>query len=110
MAVLHLASTQSSGAVVVRGQLRTTSGSMPFPLIFVRFGVSYRAVVTTTAEPSESSATFWMTALPKVRTPTSCARPLSCSAEERISEADAVFSSTSTVSGVAMSSPSPYVW
>ena len=176
-------------------------GSMPRLFMLFFFGVSYRAVVTTTAEPSESVATFchhdkrtrlgrnlhvglqsegrparrspaegekgsrggearaWITALPKVLLPTSWARPLSCdaqwrgageqeqaaaeealmvevvevavarrggrggrweaavgggrggvqacSAEARISEAEAVLESTSRKSGVVVSRPSP---
>jgi hypothetical protein len=59
-----------------------------------------------------ASHTVWMTAFPNVRgpeQPMSLARPLSCRAEARISEAEAVRESTSTYSGVVTSRPSAYL-
>ena len=58
------------------GQSRFPSTSMPRWLIFVFLGVWYCAIVTTTAEPSSSSSTVCMTALPNVLLPSSVARPL----------------------------------
>eukprot|EP00966_Prymnesium_polylepis_P065721 1524807-Prymnesium_polylepis.1 len=58
----------------------------------------------------DASGCARMTALPNVWLPTSVARPLSCSADARISDADAVFSSTSTSTRCDTYAPSSYVW
>lgn len=64
-----------------------------------RVPLTHLATVTKRAEPSSSSNTDWILPLPKVRSPTSVARPLSCSAPARISLALALPPFSSTANG-----------
>mmetsp|Transcript_5727 Transcript_5727/g.22626 ORF Transcript_5727/g.22626 Transcript_5727/m.22626 type:complete len:286 (-) Transcript_5727:754-1611(-) len=77
-----------------------TSGAMPTPSMGRSLtGLTYRASVRKSAPPPESGSTPCMRPLPYVCLPTTVARPASCSAAARISEALAVPSSTSTARG-----------
>src|SRR3989344_30393 len=62
---------------------------MPITLICLFLGVSQRATVNLTDEPSCNSSNDWTEPLPKVFSPTNCAKPKSCKAPATISEADA---------------------
>mmetsp|Transcript_22719 Transcript_22719/g.66965 ORF Transcript_22719/g.66965 Transcript_22719/m.66965 type:complete len:227 (+) Transcript_22719:141-821(+) len=69
-------------------------------------GVSYLAMVISSALPSRSFAIVCTRPLPYVLSPTSLARPFSWSAAASTSEAEAVFRSTSTRRGTSAKGPS----
>ena len=88
------------------GSATSKFGFTPVPLKFPLFFVSTVATVSFTAEPPESSCVYYITPLPAVEVPTSCAFDSSRSASANSSPQEAVPEFTITAIGIEIFSAS----
>src|SRR3954452_16148336 len=112
-ATVFSATPRASSRLVARSSRARTSGVMPAPFFgpppprLRPLGVKYSPTVMSSAPPLESGLISWKTPLPNVRVPTTVARWRSWSAPVTISEAEADWPLTSTVTGIFVGMEEP---
>src|SRR5262249_12096007 len=109
---LHAASWSAASSASSLGvfglSLAFTSGVTPAPRLtpppprLRPLGRKYSPTVMSSAPPLDGGPISWKTPLPNGRVPTTSARWRSCSAPVTISEADALWSLTSTTTGMSV--------